>query len=318
MATSDQYIGRREGIGLGIEATPGTPVAPQIALRWLDNAFQNKTEVIENESALGVVDRVNDSAVVKKWAEGTIGGKVTNEAIGFLLLGFFGNCTTGAVSSGIYPHTFSLNQSSRPKTLTIARTSPLCSEHHSFAVLDNLEISNEAGGWVQVSTAIKARVGVSSSETLNPVTEKEFTSKHIVVKVAATTGGLAASSAVQASRIKLTLERSHEPFFPLGTDELAEFDAGAFEARGEFVIRLKDTQYEEDYLANAIKAMSITMTNGNESLAFTAPKVRYRELEHTKDKDNVVTATVQFFCEYDGSASIVPVLRNTRATYVAA
>lgn len=318
MATSEQFIGRREGIGLGIETTPGTPVAPQVWLRWLDNGLQNKTEVIENESALGVVDRVNDSAVVAKWAEGTIGGKVTSEAIGFLLTGFFGTCSTGTVASGIYPHTFTVSQSAVPKALTIARTSPLSSERHSFGSFDNLEISNEAGGWVQVSTAIKARAGVSSSETVSFSTEKEFTSKHVVVKVAANTAGLGAALATPASRIQLTLERSNEPYFPLGTDVLAEFDRGAFEARGEFVVRLKDTQYEDDYLANAVKAMSITMTNGTESLAFTAPKVRYRELEMSKDKDNVVTATVQFFCEFDGTSSITAVLRNTRATYVAA
>ena len=85
MATSKQYIGRREGIGLGIEATPGTAVAPQTWLRWLDQDVQNKTDVIENESAMGVVEKVNDSEVVAKWAEGKIGGKVTEEGVGFLL-----------------------------------------------------------------------------------------------------------------------------------------------------------------------------------------------------------------------------------------
>lgn len=318
MATSDHSIGRQEAIGLGIEATPGTPVAPQIWLRWLNNEFQPKTQVIENESAMGVVDRVNDSAVVAKWAEGSVGGKLTSHAAGFLLTGFFGTCTTGAASSGIYPHTFTVKQSATPTTLTVARKSPLSSERYSYGALDNLEISNEAGGWVEISTAIKARAGVPSTEAPDFTAEKEFTSKNVVLKIAATTGALAASTAVPASRVRVTLERSNTPYFPLGTDSLAEFDRGAFEARGEFVIRLRDTQYEEDFLANTIKAMSITMTNGTDSLAVTAGKVRYREIESTKDKDNVVTATVQFFCEFDGTSSVSVVLRNSRATYAAA
>ncbi|MEU2203586.1 phage tail tube protein [Microbacterium oleivorans] len=320
MATTSPFIGRREGIGIGIESVAGTAVAPQCWLRWLDNGFQNKTTTIENESAMGVVERVNDSDVVQKWAEGTIGGKVTSQGIGYLLLGMFGSVSTGAASGGIYPHTFSVSQSAVPTTLTVARTSPLTSQRHSYAVLDNLEITAETGGWVQVSSAIKARVGATSTETVAFTTEKEFTSKNVVLKLAENTAGLAAAPAVGTSRVQLTIERSSEAFYPLGTDDAPEFMRGAFEARGEFVVRLTDTQYESDFLSNAAKAMSIAITNDTESLTFTASQVRYRELEHTKDRDNVVTATVQFFCEFDQSAnsSIVPVLRNTKTAYAAA
>ncbi|WKK71449.1 phage tail tube protein [Rathayibacter oskolensis] len=183
-----------------------------------------------------------------------------------------------------------------------------------------MEITAEAGGWVEVSSAVKARIGVTSAETIALASETEFTSKHVTLKVASTVGALAASTAVKASRVALTLERSSEAFFPLGTDDAPEFDRGPFEARGEFVVRLGDTQYEDDFLSNALKAMSITISNGNDSLAFTASKVRYRELEVSRDRDSVVTATVQFFCEFDTAAnsSIVPLLKNTRATYVAA
>lgn len=319
MATADQYIGRRESIGLGIEATPGTAVAPQTWMRWLDQSIQNKINVIENESALGVVDRVNDSAITAKWAEGTIGGKVTVDSVGFLLLGVFGTVSTGVISAGIYPHTFSVNQSGIPKTLTLARTSPLVSNRHAYAVVDSLEITAETGGWVQVSSAIKARVGASSTETVAFTTEEEFTSKHIILKTAADVASLGAAAAVSASSLKLSIERPSEPFNPLGTDDQPQFDRGAFEAKGEFVVRLTDTQLETDYLANTKKALSITMTNGTKSLAFTASKVRYRELEQSRDKDSVVTATVQFYCEFDTatSKSIEAVLKNTRATYAA-
>lgn len=320
MATASQFTGRREGIGVGIETVPGTSVAPQVWLRWLDNGFQNTKESIENESAMGVVDRVNASAVVRKWSEGTIGGKVTSQGIGFLLLGMFGTCTTGSVQSGIYPHTFSVNQSAIPRTLTIARSSPLQSQRHSYGTIDNLEITAETGGWVQVSTAIKARVGVNSTETVAFQTEKEFTSKNVTLKIAANTAGLAGATATPASRVQIVMERTSEAYWPLGTDDAPEFDRGSFEARGEFVVRMTDTQYEDDFLANTIKAMSIALTNDTESLTFTASKVTYRELESTKDRDNVVTATVQFFCEFDTAtnSSIVPVLRNTKSSYVAA
>lgn len=320
MATGEQHIGRREGIGLGIEATPGTGVGAQTWLRWLDQDFQNKTGVIENESAMGVVDAVNDSAVVAKWAEGTIGGKVTDVGIGYLLAGFYGLPSTGSATGGIYPHTYTMTQSSIGTTLSVLRNDLLAPQSHAYAVVDRLSIEAEAGGWVTVEAAIKARRGQSAVLTPAFVAETEFTSKHVTVKLAADTASLAGATALKAQRVKLDAERPSEPFNPLGTDDQPEFDRGEFSVSGELVIRYTDTQYETDFLNNAIKAMSISIENDDKSLVATASKVRYRELESSKSKDGIVTQTLSIKAEYDVAVgrTIQMVLSNEQATYEAA
>ncbi|WP_241473765.1 phage tail tube protein [Mycolicibacterium neoaurum] len=320
MATGEQYIGRREGIGLGIEGTAGTGVAAQVWLRWLEQDVQNKTSVIENESAMGVVDAINDSEVVAKWAEGVLSGKVTDLGIGFLLAGFYGKPSTGSATGGIYPHTYNMTQSSVGTTLTISRNDLLAPQTHSYAVIDRLSIEAEAGGWVTVEAAFKARRGQSAVLTPAFVAESEFTSKHVTVKLADSVANLGAATALKASRIKLDQERPSEAYNPLGTDENPEFDRGEFTVTGELVIRYTDTQYETDFLNNAIKAMGITIANGNKSLAFTASKLRYRELESSKSKDGIVTQTLSIKAEYDVATgrTIQAILRNERATYEAA
>ncbi|WP_225623772.1 phage tail tube protein [Rhodococcus rhodochrous] len=320
MATFDPYIGRRDAVGLGIETTPGTAVAPQVWLRWLDQPLNPRTEVLENESAMGVVDRVNDSEVASAWVEGTLGGKVTDSGVGYLLLGIFGEVSTGTVSSGIYPHTFAVNQSSIPKTLTIAQSGPAGAKRHSYGTVDTFELTAEEKGWVQVSCAVKARTGVSSTETPAIAPEKEFTSKNIVLKLAATVGNLSGAAPVKARSLTLTIERPSEQFDALGTNNEPEFDRGTFEARGEFVVRHTTDQHETDMLANTVKALSIALTNDTTSLTFTASKVRFREIDTDRSRDNVVTQTVQFFCEFDTATnkSIDAVLRNATASYVAA
>ena len=320
MATGNAYVGRREGIGLGIESTPGTAVAPQTWLRWLDQDIQNKTTVVENDSAMGVVAKVNDSAVVAKWAEGAIEGKVTDVGIGYLLLGLYGTVTTGTASGGIYPHTFSVNQSSVPTALTLSHVTPLKTERHSYGVVDNLELTAEAGGWVQVKAGIKARVGTTAADTPAYTDELEFTSKNITVKTAANQAGLSGATAIDAKSVKLVAERSSESFNPLGTDDTPVFDREVFEAKGEFVVRYTDTTIEDDYLANTAKALEIKLANGTTDLTLTATKVRFRELARSTDKDKIVTQTVQFYCEFDttANAAITPVLHNATASYVAA
>lgn len=322
MPTTKPYIGRREAIGLGVEATPGTGVAAQGWLRWLDQDIQPKTNVIENESAMGVVDRVNDSEITNKWAEGTIGGKVTVETVGFLMLGMWGEVVSSApdAGTGIVTHSYALKQSSEPTALSVTRVTPLKSERFTYGTVESFELEAEVGGYVTVSSAIKARVGESTTATPAFVEEAEFTSKHITIKTAENLAGLAGAPVIKARSLKLNAERPSTAFDPLGTDVEPEFDLGAFEAKGEFVVRATSTEYEEAYLNNSRFALEVAMVNGDESLTFTASKVRFRELESSRDKDEVVTATVQFFCEFDTAAnsSVVPVLKNKRTAYAAA
>ncbi|GAA1073973.1 phage tail tube protein [Tsukamurella spumae] len=320
MATGEQYIGRREGIGLSIEATPGTAATAQTWLRWLDQDLQNKTEVVENESAMGVVDAVNDSEVTAKWAEGTIGGKVTDEGVGFLLSGFFGKPVTGAIDNGVYPHAFVMNQSSIGTTLTVSRNDLLAPQQHSYAVIDRLSFEVEASGWVQVEAAIKARLGQAAALTPAFVAETEFTSKHTTVKLSPSVGDLDSANPIKAASVKLEFERSSEAFNPLGTDEEPEFDRGEFTASGELVIRYTDTQYEDDFLNNAVNALRVSLANGDRSLTFSFSKVRYREVESSKNKDGIVTQTLSIKAEYDVATakSVEVLLKNGRATYEAA
>ena len=317
MSTTNQFIGRREYVGIGVETTPGTGVPAVIWMRWLTNSLINKTTVIENESAMGVVDRVNDSEIVEKWSEGNLQGKVTSETIGFLLLGLFGSVSDGAVAGGVYPHTFTVNQSGIPKTLSFIRSNPLQVQQHAFGTVDSLEITADAGGWVEVNAGVKARVGTTTTATpaFNP--ELEFTSKNITLRTAVNVAGLTAAADIKASHVQISLERASEAFHPLGTSDVPEFDNGVFNAKGEFTVRMTDDQYETDFLANTVKAMYILIANGTTSLKFTASKVRYRDLAVTRDKDKIVTATIQFFAEYDTatSASIACVLTNARVTY---
>ncbi len=323
MSTSDPYIGRREVIGLGIEFVPGTSVAPQSWLRWMESSINTKATIEENESAIGVVDRVSDSDMVSKHVEGKLGGNVSSKSIGYLMLGMWGTVSTGAVSGGYYPHTFSVKQSSVPTTLTIARSTPLASQRFSYGTVESFDLDAQAGKYVKTNSTIKARIGATSSETPAFVSETLFTSRHITLKMAANIAGLSGATATNASSVKLSVSRSADAFVALGDNTAVpavEFNTGAFEAKGELVVRMTDTQYETDFLANTAKAMSVSLVNGSDTLVFTAGQVRFRELEKSSDLNGVITATVQFFCEYSttAAASITPVLTNTTTSYIAA
>lgn len=315
MATANQTIGRVEQIGVGLEATAGTSVNAASWMRWQDQDFVPKAMIAEDDSALGVVDAVVGSEVTGVWSEATLNGHVSDKFIGYLLAGFYGAPST--TGSGTYTHTFTRGQAAIPKTLTFSHYSPLVSNKYAYGVVDTIKISNEAGGFVDVTAAVKARVGAAASLTPSQVAETLFTSRHTTIKMASSVAGLSGATAIKAAKIELNQEAPTDAFNPIGTYDVPEFDRGSFKVTGSLTVRYTDTSYQDNFLANTAQAMSIALSNGTSSLTFTLYQVKVREVEKSTDKDGVVTQTLSLAGEYSLSdaKSIQAVLVNGVSTY---
>lgn len=328
---ADEYIGRRESVGLGIEATAGTAVTPQVWVRHLTNSFQRQAMKLENTSAMGRVEGVNDSATSKVWSEGSLEGKVADVSIGYLLYNLFGPSVTtdnADADATVKNHTFDVEQSNIPNYLTIGVINPVEERRHALGVVDELEIKSEAGEWVTFTAGMKAKDGAASSDTAAYVEETEFTGKDTSVKLAANVAGLGAATALDVSSVTLSVERKSEPYFPLGSTAPSAMNTGAFRATGEFVIRYTSTDHESDWIDNTKQALEIKFqntavtigTSANPTLTFTAPQVSLTTFEKSDDLDEVVTATVGFACELSttDAYALRAVLVNTQASYGAA
>src|SRR4051812_7673129 len=119
MVMSD-FQGRRVAVGLGLETTPGTEVSPAQWMRQMKLNFQRKVTSIQNESAMGRVEKVNDSAITEEWAEGDLEGKVYDVSIGYLLANMLGAPVTSDnadSNAAVKDHTFDVAQNNVPKTL---------------------------------------------------------------------------------------------------------------------------------------------------------------------------------------------------------
>ncbi|MGW5074073.1 phage tail tube protein [Rhodococcus sp. NPDC004095] len=314
--TTNPEIARRGAIGISI----GSNTAAQAWVPWRAGIPQLKTTVIEDDSAVGVVEETSDSEVVGQWVENSLEGIVTAESFGFVMLNHFGSVSTGTATGGKYPHTFSVNQTSLAPAMNLSYKSPLQSKRYTKLTIDTLEINAEEQDWVTFSSGYKATTGSDQTETVAFTAEKKFSCKNIVIKKASNVAGLSGATALRVLKFKLNSERPSEQEFPLGNGTDPDFVRGEYKANAEIVVNYQNTDIDDDMLANTIYAMSITMTNGTDILAFTGSKVRTREIERSEDKNEKVTATLQLFFEYDASVgrAIQPVLTNSRTGYVAA
>ena len=325
---TNKHIGRRVAVGLGIESTPGTAVAPSIWPRQTGLDFQRRSTVIQNNSAMGRNEAVNDSAVVEQWADGSLEGKVYDLSIGYLLYSIFGLRTTSpnADASGIVrDHLFEVAASNAPPSLTVVRRDPVTNRRHALAALRRLEITGANNDWVKVKADLVARAGVAGTDVPAYVTENAFVGRHVAIKLANATAGFGAAPAIAAKTFRFTIERPVTPFFQFGSNEPAEMDSETFNFNGEVVLRYKSSEYEDLWFNNTRQALQLSIVNtdfvigtsANPGLVLTAPQVRLNTFARSNDLDTVVEQTVGFSGELDTVAGYMlrALLTNTQVSY---
>lgn len=320
------YIGRTVAVGIAKEAVRGTAVAPAFWVRHLSLDFKKRGEAVQNESALGRREKFSDSEIVREFAEGNLEGKVNSKSIGLILLAAFGDVNSVANGAG-YDHTFTVDQSNTPQSLTVTKVDGVNSRRHALAMIRSLEINIEAGEYIKFTADLVARKGTDSPgpETIAYVEEYEFTSKDAFVRFADTvaTVGAASNSAIKSGRI--TLDLGVEPYYEVGSTDPAEIHAGAIEVTGEIVARHSDDSYEDMYYTNTKKAMQFGFENTaidlggglNPALVFTLPQVSVTDFDTSNDLDAIVEQTLGLTGQInlDEGYAVEAVLTNDQATY---
>lgn len=321
------FSGRKISVGLGRETTRGTSVAPSYWVRHLDLDFLNKKEKIMNESAMGVLDKYSGAEIVKEFAQGKLGGKITDKTFGLILASMFGATPTSVQrgATGVYDHTYAQSQSNTGVSLTLTRKDGNTNKRYPLAVLNSLEVECVVGDWIKFSADYISKKGVTGSDTVAYTAENEFVPKHATVKMDVNTAGLSGATAIPVKSFKLSMERSVEPYYAFGSNDPAEIFNQEFEVKGDMVLRYTDTTYEDLWANNTNQAVlldildtSVDLGGGNNpELKFTLPQASLSEWEIDQSLDKIVEQTVGIQGLYDltAAATLTAVLTNKATSY---
>lgn len=206
------FIGRKIEIGIGSEAIRGTAVAPSYWLSSINADIDDKFDQVTDEESMGIIEDANDLKISKKYAEGTIGGYLSDISFGLILKATLGTDTktTHAGETTVYDHTFSLLESCQHPTLTLEAKNPAQQLKFANAVVQSLDIKAELGKFVEFTTKVMAQTGVTSANTPSYPTEHNFMAKDVTVKFATTQAGLDAASAINVKNVEITFEKNIE------------------------------------------------------------------------------------------------------------
>ena len=325
-------IGRLIGVGVGKEATRGTPVAPSHFLPLTEFDFDDKNEVIAREGRKSVLEMSQGGDVVKKWAEGSMGGSMHSQSIGLVLLSSLGKLATAAngdASGNVYDHTFSVENVTNPnihQSLTISlEDNEAGDKEFSNCVVSSFELTAEEGSYVNWTAGFMGNSEASGTETASFVTETVFRPQDMTFKFATASAGLGGAGDTAIKSLTFALEKNVEANYNLGSVSPSEFFNKQMTATLEVELVHVDDTFRDLWMAGTTHAFQINILNGgvtigtaeNPGLTITCYQGQITDWVKNQGNDDVITETLSIRLDYSvtDSKSIDMVLTNLTVSY---
>jgi len=179
-------------IGLAKESTRGTANTSATYWNpWTDLTLDEKKEFSVDAQSYGIIEDNVNLTQVKKWAQGSLAGIVSDQTIGLILYSIFGGY--GVTGAGPYVHTFSVGESAQHQSLTFLLHDPLSAVDYSYpnGVVEKLEISMALKKFVEFNASIMALSGtVQSAFSPSTTSENRFVPQYLVAGFAPSLAGL--------------------------------------------------------------------------------------------------------------------------------
>lgn len=327
-----KIIGRKFSIGLGKETTRGTAVTSAYFIPKMELSIDDKVNVINDDSSIGVIEDAITSDITGKYSEGSISGRVYDKSFGLILLSTFGTETSSTQVGGetlVYDHLFNVLESAQHQSLTINASDPNGGTGLSYALgmIETLDIDFEINKYLTYKAGFRANASASSTVTPSFTAENGFRPQDGVFKFASSLSGLTGASAVSIKKGTLSIKKNLEDDFIIGTTTPADRLNKAFVVEGTLELLYNDrTMIDTDLLADLAQACriqfinsSVTIgTSSNPQITFDLGKVKFHEVARKMANNDLIQQTVKFkaFYSMTDSMMVKATLRNLQsATY---
>jgi len=298
------FSGRRVSVGIGKESSRGVGVAASYWLPKTALTFDNKVKRALTAGSYGnISDAAMTAYVVSKWAEGNIEGEINIDSFGLLLLALCGteSASTDDPEAGVCTHSYTLQNDNQHDSLSIHLYDPIGSLQFKLAMINSLGIDISLGEIVKYVANFISKTSVDSSSTPSYITDKRFTSRDLIFKVANSISALSAASAISVKHLTLDIEKNVKLDEVLGTLEPEDVLNLGIKISGTIELNYEDRTWRDYMLNGNTKAMQVKLESSqtigastNPKLEFVFPKVSFSEWEPSHSLDDIVGQNINF------------------------
>jgi len=320
--------GRLQKLGIAREGTSGTGVVPAYWLSIDDWDFNPIVEVKNKEGAYGRIEDSYGNEIVQKHNEPSIGGIITDLAIGELFYGALGSLSSvakGGDNSAVYDHTFSVLNNNIHPSFTLSMEDAYIEKWVPYCMLNKLEINCAIADYARFKAEFIGKFETDETVTPAYTDENYFVPRHITVKTAASVAALSAADAIDLQSINLAIEKNVVANFGFGSDEPASISNKDLAISGS-IERLNDSAtWRNLFSDNTKRAMSITLEDSDTTIGddqhpkivITLSDVKFNPFKLDKSVGDLVKESIDFKAYYSTSesSSISIVLTNLATSY---
>lgn len=317
-------IGRKGYIGIGMETTPGTPVAIADYVPFTENSLMAKHEPIANEAAYGVREKTFDAVEGKKWSEGSIAINCDASNVGYFLIGALGTDTPANVAGSVYDHVVTRNNSNTPQTMTIVNArGSVDKQYYRSVAVKTLEFS-VSDQLVEAKANLLGKFPITTtSGSLTTASGGLFTFADARFAFGSTVANALAATNLKPHDFKLVLENNTTAVFRHGDNEPDTINHGEFEASAEGTMYFENTTQRDAFYNLTKQAASWQLTGPGigggyvSTLEFRMYRTHYEGHELETGISDFYAEKFTVRCDYDNanSVSVDAVLRNTKSAY---
>lgn len=296
-----KFVSRLGQLGVAIEATRGTPVAPTFWIPWAEMSFFDRVETAREEQGQGKIADSDSMYVTVKMGEGEVNSQLYDKAMGVILTGLVGAAPSTA-GSNPYTHTYTLSNTNQHKSLSLYWKDSDRSDMFPMSMISNYQLSVEPAGLVNhtVGFMSKASRDWSSQTPVYTSLGAKWLHQHVAVKLAANVGAIAAASPISVKSLELNINKNTVFDNVVGTVEPEDILNQQFTVEGSMTLNLESDTYKDLMTGNTYRAMEIKLNGGTSSiLTFQFPRVDFTEWEPDYSLNEIAKQTIQFKANYD-------------------
>lgn len=290
MASPTVFPAERTFVGFGKETSNGTAVAPTRFVPWTKLDVQDSPGLLIDDAQRGSMAAEYNAVAGPRIGSVDLSTYMYVDGVGDLLYNIFGGYAVGAAVSGVYPHTFSLLNSSdgQPPAHTITDntniTATVLARAYAYACCSELTISGNATGLVTVDAKFTSYASAAAaSAPTNTVTAE------VVIPTYKSTVSVGGSGATNVREWGITISRDLEVVDTAdGTTDPYAIVRKAMTVSGKLTFAAKDEAPLTALMAGTQQAIVINIDSGGtvanvRNLTLTCTKGVYDQGQMTRE-----------------------------------
>lgn len=321
-------IGKRVGVGIGKESTPGTAVAPTHWVPAREKMPNITVEYASNDSDYGTIVKTVESEPVYSKGEPEIKGLIFDKIFGHMCLAALGSCSTSTddPEAGVNTHTFSILNSEEHPSYTIAFKDANEDYCHPYSKLQELVITYKRKSLIEYSAKYVSQEKESDTNTVAYDTDEyHFNSGHVSFKLAATKAALSGASAINVEDLTFKINKEILEQDSLGNTTPVNIYNGGMDFEMEVELLMDNTTYQALYTAGTLQAAELKLENTdvtigaatNPSITIQLNAVNFEGMDKPYKTEEIVRIKLKAKCHYKlaDAEAIEIVVVNTETSY---